>query len=301
MKMKRFLALSVAILLITTLFAGCGKSSMMDVVQNNQAVDMEAAVPEEGLADSVAKSDVDVPENQKLIRTLYVDAETENMDELLTKVDARISELGGYVEAREVTNDSIYAQYSNRYASLTIRIPAEQVDSFVSHVDGISNIVSTNESVEDVTLTYVDTESRMKALETEQTRLLELLEGAETMSDLLEIEGRLTEVRYQLESVASQLRTMDNLVSYATVYLYISEVQEYTPTVEKTPWQRIGEGFVSSLKEIGENFVEFFVWLLSNLPHLIIWGILLTAAVVLLRKFRKKRKIKKAPRQEEQK
>lgn len=294
MKMKRFLALSVAILLITTLFAGCGKSSMMDVVQNNQAVDMEAAVPEEGLADSVAKSDVDVPENQKLIRTLYVDAETENMDELLTKVDARISELGGYVEAREVTNDSIYAQYSNRYASLTIRIPAENVDAFVGHVSEASNITSNRETTEDVTLQYVAVESRIKALETEEARLLELLAKAENMNDLLQIEARLTEVRMELEQVTSQLRVYDNRVNYGTIHLNLREVEEYTEPEPETFWQRITTGLGDSLESLGNGFVNVLAFLIIALPYLLVFvapGIVIWIVV--------RRKKKKAQKKED--
>lgn len=294
MKMKRFLALSVAILLITTLFAGCGKGSMMDVVQNNQAVDMEAAVPEEGLADSVAKSDVDVPENQKLIRTLYVDAETENMDELLTKVDARISELGGYVEAREVTNDSIYAQYSNRYASLTIRIPAENVDAFVGHVSEASNITSNRETTEDVTLQYVAVESRIKALETEEARLLELLAKAENMNDLLQIEARLTEVRMELEQVTSQLRVYDNRVNYGTIHLNLREVEEYTEPEPETFWQRITTGLGDSLESLGNGFVNVLAFLIIALPYLLVFvapGIVIWIVV--------RRKKKKAQKKED--
>ena len=291
MKMKRFLALSVAILLITTLFAGCGKGSMMDVVQNNQAVDMEAAVPEEGLADSVAKSDVDVPENQKLIRTLYVDAETENMDELLTKVDARISELGGYVEAREVTNDSIYAQYSNRYASLTIRIPAENVDAFVGHVSEASNITSNRETTEDVTLQYVAVESRIKALETEEARLLELLAKAENMNDLLQIEARLTEVRMELEQVTSQLRVYDNRVNYGTIHLNLREVEEYTEPEPETFWQRVTTGLGDSLESLGNGFVNVLAFLIIALPYLLVF--VAPAIVIWIVVRRKKKKAQK--------
>lgn len=294
MKMKRFLALSVAILLITTLFAGCGKGSMMDVVEQNQAMDMEAIAPEEGLADSVAKSDVDIPENQKLIRTLYVDAETENMDELLTKVDARISELGGYVEAREVTNDSIYAQYSNRYASLTIRIPAENVDAFVGHVSEASNITSNRETTEDVTLQYVAVESRIKALETEEARLLELLAKAENMNDLLQIEARLTEVRMELEQVTSQLRVYDNRVNYGTIHLNLHEVEEYTEPEPETFWQRITTGLGDSLESLGNGFVNVLAFLIIAMPYLLVFvapGIVIWIVV--------RRKKKKAEKKED--
>ena len=69
-----------------------------------------------------------------------------------------------------------------------------------------------------MTLQYVDLESHKKALTTEQDRLIELMEQAETVEDIITIEGRLSEVRYQLESMESQLRTYDNKIDYSTVY-----------------------------------------------------------------------------------
>lgn len=293
--MKKYLSVFLAVLLILSLATGCGANSAADSVPRQEAA-VEAPGAANGLYAEMGSESTILPENRKLIKTVYMHAETEDLDAILTQVEEQIAALGGYVEERYIHNGSAYSDYRYRDADLTLRIPAESVDNFVSHVSGISNIVSTSESVEDVTLTYVDTEARLTALETEQTRLLELLESAETMYDLLEIEGRLTEVRYELESVASQLRTMDNLISYATVHLSISEVQEYTPTVEKTPWQRIGEGFVRSLKDIGEGLVEFFVWVLSNLPHLVVWGAILTGVFFLLRKLRANKKTRKASR-----
>ena len=79
--------------------------------------------------------------------------------------------------------------------------------------------------------------------EEEQERLLSLLEQAETMEEIIALESRLTEVRYQLESMESQLRTMDNQVSYSTVYLSIEEVEHFTPPAEKGTWERISTGF----------------------------------------------------------
>ena len=107
------------------------------------------------------------------------------------------------------------------------------------------------------------------------------------MSDLLEIEARLSDVRYELERHSSQLRLYDNQVDYATIYLFISEVQEYTPVAEKTVWERIRDGFKSSIKGVSEGFVDFFVWITANSPYLLVWGILLTAAVIFLRKLPK--------------
>lgn len=296
MKKKNLLSLMMVLLLLLSLTA-CGGSSKAPM--ENAAADRAPAMMENGMltTDSSASGAVALPQDRKLIRTISMSAETEELETLLTAMEEKIAELGGYVESREVYNGSAYATRRYRHADLTIRIPADKVDSFVEHVSGVSNVVSSNENIEDVTLTYVDTESRVKALETERDRLLELMEQAQNMSELLEIESRLTDVRYQLESVASQLKTLENQVSYATVHLNISEVQEYTPVAEKTTWQRIAEGFVDSLEGIWEGAVELFVWVLANSPYLVIFGGLGFGFVMLLRK--RKIRVKKAPRKDE--
>ena len=73
-----------------------------------------------------------------------------------------------------------YYYNNTRYASYTIRIPTAELNQFVDVVSEIGNVTQKNESVEDVTLQYVDVESRKKALETEQERLMELLSVRKT-------------------------------------------------------------------------------------------------------------------------
>ena len=104
------------------------------------------------------------------------------------------------------------------------------------------------------------------------------------MGDLLQIEARLTEVRTELEKVASQLRLYDNQVDYATVYLYISQVKVYTEVEEQTVWQRIGSGFKENIHDMGENLTDFFVWMVTYSPQLILWAVIISAAAVILKK-----------------
>lgn len=292
--MKKLLALALSFALLFTL-AACGGASK-DSVAMEDAYEAPQAMENGSLTTDSASGTAALPADRKLIRTVSMDAETEELDTLLTALDEKIADLGGYVENRNVYNGSSYSSRRYRYADLTIRIPAENLDGFVAHVGGVANVVSSNEEIDDVTLTYVDTEARVAALETEQERLLALMEQAETLSDLLEIESRLTEVNYQLESWASQLKSLENQVSFATVHLYISEVQEYTPVAEKTTWQRITEGFVDSLEGIADGAVEIVVWLLANSPYIVLFGGIVAAVAVLLKK--RKKKVTKAPRKD---
>ena len=312
MKMKKLICLALAALMTASLLCGCGSSAKSSgssmsyaeapAMKAEAGMDMAAAEEvayENAVMDSGAgQSQASLPESRKWIITVYLNTETEDLDSLLEALNQQMTELGGYLEDQSIRNGSRYDQRRYRSADLTIRVPADRVDEFTQAVSGVANVVSNRRELEDITLQYVSTESRMLALQTEEARLLELMEKAETMSDLLEIEARLTDVRYELESTTSQLRVYSNQVDYATIHLSVEEVQEYTPVEEETLWQRISGGFMSSLKSVGEGIVDFFVWVIVSLPYLVIWGAVLAVVIIIFKKkkiklFRRKKKEEK--------
>ena len=144
-------------------------------------------------------------------------------------------------------------------------------------------VTSTREETENVTLQYVSTKSRVEALETEQKRLLELLEEAGSMEDLLTIESRLTDVRWELENYASQLRVLDNQVDYSTVYLNINEVDKPKAVTERTVWQKIGDGFSENAGDMWDGLVNAFIWMLTMIPYLIPLALIAGAVLLVLR------------------
>ena len=120
---------------------------------------------------------------------------------------------------------------------------------------------------------------------------------AEFLERKAEIESRLTDVRYELENRASQLRLYDNQVDYATIYLSIDEAQEYTPVEEPTVWERISGGFVSSVKGVGNGLLDLLVWVLAKSPYLVILGGVTVGVVVLVKKRKARKAEKKAAKQ----
>lgn len=222
--------------------------------------------------------------NRKLIRNVSMDVETEQFDELIGQIEEKTKALGGYIEDSYTYNGRSYRSNDTKNANLTIRIPSVKLDEFLSAVSDQSNVTSKNENVTDVTLQYVDLESHKKALEAEQERLLEMIEQAEAVEDMITIESRLSEVRYQLESQESQLRTFDNQIQYSTVYLNIAEVEKYTPVAERTFFEKISDGFTDNLAGVAEDLVNFVIWFISSLPYLVVWGIIIVIAVKLIGK-----------------
>lgn len=299
MKRKNWIALLTALTMLAALLTGCGSSMAAD-----NSVAMPEMAPEAPAMDvitdmSTVGTATTTYAEQKLIKTVRMETETEDLEALMAQLVPQIESLGGYVENQEIYNGSSYSSYRYRHAVLTIRIPAENLEGFVGQVQTVSNVVTYSESVEDVTLTYVDTESRIAALETELNRLLELLAQAENMSDLLQIEARIGEVQYALESANSQLRVLANKVNYATVNLEINQVTVYTDVEEPTVWQRISKGFGRNLENMGENLVDFFVWVVTYSPQLVIWAVVITLGVITGRKIVRKRKAAKIPKPQE--
>ena len=248
-------------------------------------------------ASSVKESDAASQQSdRKLIRTVNMSVETKEYDAVMGTIEQRITELGGYIEKMDSYNGSVYSSYrSNRSSTMTARIPSEQMDVFLGEVSEISNVTRRSENVQDVTLDYVDMASHKKTLQAEHDRLLEFLEQAESIEDIITIEQRLSNVQYQIESMESQLRTYDNKVDYGTVYLEVNEVQELTPVVveEETLWDRISSGFANDLKRIEDGALEILVWLLVHIPTLVMWTLIIVLFVLWV-KWVYKRSLKKA-------
>ena len=293
--MKKLTAILLTLCLLLAL-TGCGGSTKAEMAYREEVAEAPAAAMDmvmsaNGMSGNTNGSTA-LPEGRKWIITIDMSVETDDLDALRETLDEKINSLGGYVEDQNIHNGSSHSSRRYRNANLTVRIPDENVDKFTDDVAGIANVVSQNLRREDITLRYVSTASRVTALETEEARLLELLAKAETMEDLLEIEARLTDVRYELENYASQLRLYDNQIDYATIYLYIEEVQEYTPVEEPTFLERITNGFTDSLESLAEGTVDVIVWIIASSPYLVVFGAV-AAVVILIVKRVKKGKAKK--------
>ena len=126
---------------------------------------------------------------------------------------------------------------------------------------------------------------------------MELLENAESMEDIIVIESRLSEVRYQIESMESQLRTFDNQVDYSTVHISVEEVEHYTPQPEKTTWERIKSGFGENVYRVTNGIKNFAIEFVIAIPILLVWVVVIAVGVILVRvvlKRKNKQKIEKA-------
>lgn len=295
----------------------CGASSKdaaeMAMAPAAQAAPMEAAVEEEvtasamtyavGTADagSATSTDAGAPaQDDKIIYSCYAEIETLDFEKSLEDIGRLIARHGGFLESSSVRGNDYYGE-GRRSADYVIRIPRESFETVTGSLSTIGNVSYSSIQAENISASYYDTESRLAAYRIEEERLLAMLEMAETVEDMLSIEDRLTEVRYNIESLTTTILGWDSLINYSTIELHVQEVVEYTAEPELSYWQKLGRGFVRSLENVGEFFMALFRFVVVNLPVLVLLGIAAAVVILIVRRQRRKAAAKSWGREEEKK
>ena len=246
---------------------------------------------------SVSVSDP-VVTDRMLIRYVTVSCETLNFTDMVSSIESQVGALGGYIESKSYYGTGNAGDL--RHASYTIRVSSAALDQLVNQIGNCAIITNTNESTEDVTLSYTDMQARVESLRIEQETLNELLAQADSLETILILQDELTNIRYQIESYESQMRVLENLSTYSTLTLNIDEVLEETPVEEahvKTYSERFSEAFHDGLDSAKKSCEDLGLYIAENCISLAIRLVFFIIAVIVItvvvKKIRKKNKAKR--------
>ena len=320
--MKKILSL-LLVVLMTLSFCACGASSEFKA---ESAADYSyaepAAAPAAGMmmaeeygsgANGLAASDAmpDTPSADssdinpdKIIYSADTTIETTEFDETIAGLNELIAQYDGWIESSSVNGANYYSKSrgsaSNRSASYTVRIPSENFQTLMNSLSTLGNIPYTHPYTQNVTAQYYDTQARMNAYKAQETKLLEMMDLAESVEDIIAIEEKLTDVRYMIESLQSSLNNWDRRVNYSTVDISVNEVSAYTPSapIKVSYGERLVNSFVGSVKGAVEFFKDLLVFIVSMIPTLVIIALLFFVFRPLFRKlfpkWKEKREARKA-------
>lgn len=311
--MKKTLSLLLAVLLVFALCA-CGSadsassapSAAYDMVSTETAYPAEA--PEEDYGGFAVAGGTQLetgsgaaPEGspEKLIYSASATVETTEFDRTIEKLSALVEQYGGFVESSSINGSNYYTQSrgysSERYASYVIRVPSGKFSALMGSLSTLGNVPYSHTYTENITAQYYDTDARLTAYQTQEARLLEMMEAAETVEDLIAIEEKLTELRYQIESLQSTLKNWDRQVAYSTLDLEVQEVIEYTPESRMSYGQELALALTNGLRRTGEFFKDLLLAIVGALPALVILAVVLAILIPVWKKHRKVRRAKKNP------
>ncbi|MBQ6893141.1 MAG: DUF4349 domain-containing protein [Clostridia bacterium] len=228
-------------------------------------------------------------QEEKLVYTSNVDLETEDFDAANDTLHATIKSLGGIIVSENAYNLS---DVGYRSLNMTVRIPQENYDTFLSGLSTAYNIASIRNSVDNLTEYYYDNANRLKSYRVQEDRLFAMLEKAETVEEMLQIESRLCDVQYQIEALTNTQKTIDNDVKYATFHISLNEVTKFTTPAPKTFSDRFNE----TVKDSGETFLDVLEGLLFIFiylaPYLAIMAIITVIVIIIVKHSIKKNRKK---------
>ena len=304
--MKKKLSILLALILIVSLFCGCGGNAKSEAAYDMApaaAGDMYYAASESKAvndagwsqtnaaeAPSAPKPKIEnetqtgssLPANVKLIYRANIELESTEFDDAVSGLDALVQQMGGYFEQSELNN------YNGRYRHgyYTVRVPAANFEAFCEGVGSLCKLNNISRSAEDVSEAYYDLESRLATQQTKLERLQSLLKKADVMEDIIELESAISDTELAIEQLTGSLRKYDSLVGYSTVNITLSEVYKITETEEPAIGfgAKLAAAFKSGSRRFVNNLGDFVIDFARGWVGWLIFFAIVAVIVLLIRR-----------------
>lgn len=204
--------------------------------------------------------------DRKIIRNADLLVETDDPAGGQRRITEIADSYGGFV----VTSES---RQSSGGESVTVvaRVPSSQFSAAIEAVRGVGKIKQEKVTGQDVTEEYIDLEARIRTKKALEAQFLEIMKQARKVSEALEVQREIGEVRTEIERLEGRRRFLDNQSSLSTLTVTL---QRPAPLVAATT-----SGFTQSIKEAFGDGVDVATAIVLGLIRLII---VLTPVVVLI-------------------
>jgi len=206
---------------------------------------------------------------QKLVRTARVRLSVDDVTAGAAGVRAIALGVGGVVTAEDVsttqpgpdvvpptrtTSDPIGTPSVPRRqdtGTVTIAVPAAELDTVLDQLGKLGAVVQRTSNSQDVTTTYVDTQSRIGTMKTSIDRLRTLMTQTTAIEQIVRLEMELSQREANLESLQAKLATLDKQVTMSTIVVTLtSTATTSTPAPEET-------GFLAGVRSGWKAFTGF--------------------------------------------
>ncbi len=268
---KRYLVLIILSILLASL-VGCSSSRDSITESSKEVGDVSVEADYDGGLSNSSLEYSGINTNRKIIQSSYLVMETLDFDTLVTKIKESTYSLDGYFENMRVDGKrkDLDDDSQERSASFSIRIPKDKYEAFMGSFGDEANIIVNELNSEDLTEKYIDTEARLKALKTQEGRLLEIMEEASKIEDIIALEERLSQVRYEIERFTGDIRKWDNLVDYTRIQLEIREVGKISEPKSSSVITRSIDQLFASVRSVIDILELLLVVLFGLIPYLVI-------------------------------
>jgi len=203
------------------------------------------------------------PIGRLLVYHAEVRLKTLDMLRAAARLDSLVRRSGGYLSAAiEARNDGEWQQIS------TIRVPPAQFKTLMSGLAGLGTVEKKELSTNDVTAEHADVTARLQTKHAVERQYTTLLNKAQKIKDILDIEEKLGEVREEIEATESRLKTLNSEVAYSTIALTL--YQPLPQTVPDAPVVSLGSRTVEAFYGGWQLLTSLFVGTIALWPVLLL-------------------------------
>ena len=266
---------------------GWEDESFYDGYATSESADIAPEESESGIGRNTSTASApSVLESQKLIYSASVSLDTTDFDK---SVDALRNLMASCDAFAEYEDEWTYGDQELHVLKVTLRVPAENYDKLMTDIDGIEGTVTNRSSqVTNITREYADNGAIIEALEIQEDRLLEMMEKAETIEDMILVEERLSEVQAELNWARTDRSDMDSLVNLSTVSVTITEVRYGTTTAQTGYLTRVGNAFADMWDSLIEGIGDLGIALIYAIPAIVVLVVIVLLIVRAIRRYNKK-------------
>jgi hypothetical protein len=240
---------------------------------------------EDAKTEDPASQQADAAADQRMvIYNAEMDIRVENFEKARNALEQKAKAYNGYI----VQSNSNRYDGEQQSGTMTFRIPQEHFNAFLNDAEGLSIQVNNRHvSGQDVTEEYVDLESRLKSKKAVETRLLDFMKQAQKTEDLLKISSDLADVQEQIEQIAGRKKFLENQTALSTVTITLQENEVPVPKIDNDnldTWQKIKKQFADNINILLSAGSGIIVFLIGNLPILLITGAIVAVIIYFVRK-----------------
>jgi Domain of unknown function (DUF4349) len=201
--------------------------------------------------------------SRKIIRNAELQIEIDVPTEGLNKITSIAESLGGFVVTSELKQSDSNQQKPTQSVSVIARVPSAQFNTAMERVRSLGNrVVHEKVSGQDVSEEYLDLEARIRTKKALEAQFLEIMKQAKSVSDALEVQSQLADVRTEIERLEGRHRFLDNQSALSTITI---TMQPPAPAIAVTT-----EGFGDNVRRSLGNSIEIAVSIVLGLVRFII-------------------------------
>ncbi len=240
-------------------------------------------------------------EERKIIKSIHIELDTQDIEMAFNSIHAQVNAVGGYVEYSNIGNAGYYyyeetkSQEEMRYASINVRVPSDQLEDLVTFVETLGEFRTKSLNTTDQTDYYYDIDNQIENLKVREQRLREIMDKAEDISDILEIERELSRVRNEIDGLTRNLKNIDKRVDYSSLTIQLREVLDSSKInpEDRNIFTEAKEGIIKNINRVLNFLQNSVIFVFSYIPIFILAGLGLAVLYWIIKKINPMRWIKK--------